>query len=321
MPGIYQLHIPLPNNPLKVLNSYLIRGRDHSLLVDTGFNWPECYAAQIESIKQLGLDWNQIDFFITHLHADHSGLVFVLSTDNSQIFCSETDGYIIENAGTEAFWEKADAFFKSHGYPAEYLKAQRSSFQGAIPSAAKPINYVKEGDILNYGDYRFTCISTPGHTPGHMCLYEADKKFLIAGDMVLSNITSNITARLDVEDALGNYLDSLDKLDAMEIAAIIPGHREIIYDHHSRIAELKKHHDVRLKEVMSILGHGPMNGYQVASRMTWDMVYDRWEDVASYQQWFATGEAVAHLEHLHHLHMIEKKQVDGSIVYQLPSEC
>lgn len=41
MPNIFQLKIPLPGNPLKVLNSYLIKGKERSPLVDNGFNWPE----------------------------------------------------------------------------------------------------------------------------------------------------------------------------------------------------------------------------------------------------------------------------------------
>lgn len=319
LPGIFQLEIPLPNNPLRVLNSYLIKGIGKNLLVDTGFNWPECYQAQIGAIKTLDLDWANIDFFITHLHADHSGLVFILAGKSSQIFSSEVDWHIIKNAGTNEFWERTDAFYESHGYPAEYLKVQRGSFQDAIPSVIKPVTYVQEGERLYYGEYQFTCISTPGHTPGHMCLYEVEKKLLIAGDMILSNISSNITARPNVDDALGDYFNSLDKLDAMDIDMVIPGHRSIIYDHHQRIAELKEHHQVRLNEVIKILEKGPMNGYQVASKMHWDMVYNKWEDVSIYQQWFATGEVVAHLEHLYQLRLVEKKQVGNKIIYQLPS--
>ena len=40
LPGIFRLPIPLPRNPLRELNAYLIRGRDRSLLIDTGFHLP-----------------------------------------------------------------------------------------------------------------------------------------------------------------------------------------------------------------------------------------------------------------------------------------
>lgn len=319
LPGVYQSEIPMPNNPLKALNSYLIKGNRRNLLVDTGFNLPECYTVQIEFIEELGLNWADIDFFISHLHADHSGLVSALATEASKIFCSEIDGDIIECLGTKAYWDAADAFYEQIGYPPDYFKAQRGGFQKSIPAIAQPFSYLNESDILHYGGYHFECIMTPGHTPGHICLYEPKKKFLLAGDTILSGISPNITIRLDYNDALGDYLNSLDKLDAMEIDMVLPGHRGIIYDHHSRIAELKEHHRVRLDEVMVILNQGPMNGYQVANRMHWDMTYNTWDDVSIYQQWFATGEAVAHLEHLYRLRLIEKKQVDHKILYQLPS--
>jgi hypothetical protein len=40
-PDIFRIPIPLPRNPLRAINTYLIRGRDRSLLVDTGMNRPE----------------------------------------------------------------------------------------------------------------------------------------------------------------------------------------------------------------------------------------------------------------------------------------
>lgn len=41
-PDIYRIEVPLPNNPLRYLNSYVVRGRDRFLVIDTGFNRPEC---------------------------------------------------------------------------------------------------------------------------------------------------------------------------------------------------------------------------------------------------------------------------------------
>jgi glyoxylase-like metal-dependent hydrolase (beta-lactamase superfamily II) len=61
-----------------------------------------------------------------------------------------------------------------------------------------------------------------------MCLYEPVRKFLISGDLILANISSNITARFDVADALGNYLESLERVYKMDIKLVLPGHRAII---------------------------------------------------------------------------------------------
>jgi len=48
----------------------------------------------------------------------------------------------------------------------------------------------KDNDKLNVGEYKFICVETPGHTKGHICLYEPDKKILFSGDHILGNITA-----------------------------------------------------------------------------------------------------------------------------------
>jgi glyoxylase-like metal-dependent hydrolase (beta-lactamase superfamily II) len=55
--GIYRLEIPMPGNPLKALNSYLIKGEKKHLLIDTGFNWSECREAQLNGMASLGIEW------------------------------------------------------------------------------------------------------------------------------------------------------------------------------------------------------------------------------------------------------------------------
>ena len=55
-PDIYNLYVPLPDNPLKNLNCYIIKTDDRSLVIDTGFNRPECLEAMTEGLKELDID-------------------------------------------------------------------------------------------------------------------------------------------------------------------------------------------------------------------------------------------------------------------------
>ncbi len=79
VPNLYRAEIPLPRSPLKWLNSYIVKGGDRFLIIDTGFNRQECLDAMNASLQKLGVDLNKTDFFITHLHADHMGLVGTLA--------------------------------------------------------------------------------------------------------------------------------------------------------------------------------------------------------------------------------------------------
>lgn len=320
LPGIYQLKIPLPKNPLKHLNSYLIRGKRKNLLIDTGFNWPECKEAQLKGMAALGVKWSEVDFFITHVHGDHSGLVYALAGIDSTVYCSKTDTDIMRACMTADYWKQINAFYFSNGFPKTGMSNQGETITNFISGSDMNFTYVQDGDVIEVGNYHLVCTTTPGHTPGHMCLYEPNHKFLVSGDHILAHITSNITHWEEADDSLGNYLASLDKTDDMDIRLVLPGHREIIHDHHQRIAELKNHHANRLQEIRSILKKEAMSAFQVASLMHWDMTYDSWDDFPSFQKWFATGEAIAHLEHLMMRNEVQGIHEEERLIYSLVKE-
>ena len=133
---------------------------------------------------------------------------------------------------------------------------------------------------------------------GHRCLHEPDQKILVAGDHILIDITPNIQCWSDSENPLKNYLESLDKVNRLDIELTLPGHRRLITDPAERIMQLKEHHSRRLKEVVAILSNEPQHAFQVASQMSWDLRASSWDDFPRAQKWFATGEALAHLRFL-----------------------
>ena len=54
--GLYRIPVPLPGNPLRELNSYLLRGRERSLLIDTGFRQEEGRRALFAGLAELDVD-------------------------------------------------------------------------------------------------------------------------------------------------------------------------------------------------------------------------------------------------------------------------
>ena len=316
LPSLFRVEVPLPNSPLKFLNSYVIRSSDRNLIVDTGLNRKECLDAMQSGLQQLDIDLGKTDFFITHLHADHFGLLSKLVTGTSQVFFNRPETELIEASG---WWERMIAYAAKNGFPENELREAIRSHPGReFGSQWVPeINILQDGDEIIAGDYHFQCVSTPGHSMGHTCLYEPDKKILVAGDHILIDITPNIQCWSDEQNPLQNYLASLDKVNELEIDLVLPGHRRLITDHKARIAELKEHHERRLRELLSILGDDPRNAFQVASRMTWDLDCDSWEEFPRAQKWFATGEAIAHLRYLQRKGLIVRKDGDRVTSYSL----
>ena len=318
MPNLYRLKIPLPESPLKYLNSYVIRDPGRSLIIDTGLNRRECLEAMQAGLDRVGIDLKKTDIFITHLHADHFGLVGKLATDTSDVYFSRPEKELMES------WEGFGAMIAyagRNGFPENELRAALDKHPGAkygsewIPE----LKVLEDGDKINAGDYHFTCVTTPGHTIGHICLYEPDRKLLVAGDHILIDITPNIQCWSDLQNPLKHYLASLDKVAGLQIDLVLPGHRRLIRNPKARIEELKLHHRRRLEEVLTILEGRSMTAFEVASRMTWDLRYESWNDFPVAQRWFATGEAISHLRYLEEEGRVLRKVQDKLTRYCLSS--
>jgi glyoxylase-like metal-dependent hydrolase (beta-lactamase superfamily II) len=316
LPDLYRIQIPLPDSPLKYLNSYVLRSAERNLIVDTGLNRSACLNAMHEGLRELNIDLNRTDFFITHLHADHFGLVTRLTTDNSRIYFNRPEAELIET------WEGFEPMIKyagTNGFPENQLRAALEQHPGhKFASDWNPdLNILCDGDIFPVGDYRFRCIETPGHTPGHICLYEPTKKIMIAGDHILGDITPNIQCWADDTNPLKQYLASLDKVIDLEVALVLPGHRRLFRNYRQRIEELRDHHENRIDEVRHILGEGPKTAFRTAAGMKWDIDCDSWEQFPVAQKWFATGEAIAHLRYLEQQHEVLRETQSKIITYAL----
>jgi len=319
LPNIYKIEIPLPKNPLKAINSYVIKGDKRNLVIDTGMNRVECHEALVSGLTKINVDLENTDFFITHYHIDHSGLVSSLVNPGSKVYASENDGKVINSAtGSDAhqYWVQLQNYAAKHGFPVELIEEVNVSHPGHLykPEHILKITSVMEGDIIKIGGYNFRCLITPGHTGGHVCLYEKERKILVSGDHVLGNITPNISQFSEGEDALANYLKSLDKVAALEVDLVLPAHQGIFTDCKKRIRELKEHHFSRVEEVWNIIKeHQSINAYETAARMTWDM-RGAWEDYPVQQKWFAHGEAIAHLEYLYGLGRLALNSGDNGLI-------
>jgi len=319
-PNLYHTEIPLPKNPLKSLNSYIVKGDDRFLIIDTGFNREECLNAMNASLQALEVDLNKTDFFITHLHADHMGLLGTLISDNSKAYFNHHETKTINTFRIEGtpFQKLLDVYI-ANGFAAESARISMESHPGLKYSSRRMIDFtcVGDGDVIDIGDFHFQCVATPGHSPGHTCLYEPEKKILFAGDHILFDITPNITYWMDMGDSLEQYLASLEKVNALETELVLTGHRRLVHDLHGRVRELQEHHSARLNEVLVALSEGEKNIYQIAPHISWDITAKTWEEFPPPQKWFAFGETMAHVIYLENRGKISRKHRNGTITYVL----
>ena len=293
--GLYRIPVPLPGNPLRELNSYLLRGRERSLLIDTGFRQEEGRRALFAGLAELDVDPRDVDVALTHLHSDHSGLAPEVVGETGWIYVSGPDRAYLEQP-EEAKWAHTDAFYISEGFPPELLAQNRANPARALaPVPTGRYRTLEPGAVLEAGGRRLTCLPAPGHTPGQLCFWDESDGILFTGDHVLFDISPNITPWNGMEDALGCYLDSLRAVRELPARLALPGHRRP-GALAPRVDALLEHHARRLDELTAILRARPgSTAYEAAAHMTWNIRSRSWDDFPLAQKWFAVGECIAHL--------------------------
>ncbi|MDR1134881.1 MAG: MBL fold metallo-hydrolase [Clostridiales Family XIII bacterium] len=318
MDDFYRISVPLPKNPLKELNSYFIRGDESDLLIDLGFRMHACRDALESGLAELNSAPERRDILLTHLHADHSGLVNDFIAPGRRIFLSDIDlRYLLRiiSGDTRA---ATHLRFTTEGFPDELLsRIEKTNLTKiyALGVDGARCQGLLDGEILNIGAYRLQTVLVPGHTPGNAMFWMEEQKTMITGDHVLFDITPNITAWVDVEDSLGDYIHSLKKGFDYPVEHSLPSHREP-GNYHERVNDLIVHHEHRLEHVHNIIIDAPgLSAYEIASRMKWKIRSKSWDTFPPMQKWFAMGECLSHLDYLRLRKKIYRIQAEHAYIY------
>ena len=174
-PSIYQLEIPLRNNPLKALNCFIIKG-EKSLVIDTGFDTEENRDLLLNTLKELEIDPKKTSLFLTHLHSDHTGLASYLAEEGVQVYMGAIDGRIFTESTHEnsPHWMRIKNLAKLQGLEPDGLDIKDHPGFRYRPKALPPLHTTKEGHVFEIGDYHLEVIDLHGHTPGLQALYDKE---------------------------------------------------------------------------------------------------------------------------------------------------
>jgi glyoxylase-like metal-dependent hydrolase (beta-lactamase superfamily II) len=188
---------------------------------------------------------------------------------------------------------------------------------------AYPDRVLDGGEEIPCGRFAFKVIWTPGHSAGHICLYDARNKILLSGDHVLPHITPSVGMHVQTpSNPLADYLDSLRLIGRLEAELVLPGHGEPFQGLPERTSQLIAHHQRRLEEVIELLTNRPgvhMTGFALASRMIWSRRRS-WDDLTAFERRMAVTEALAHVELLHARGQVSKRCEEGEITYFVAAE-
>jgi glyoxylase-like metal-dependent hydrolase (beta-lactamase superfamily II) len=276
--------------------------------------WENIFATQLNGLPIVRV-------IATHCHPDHVGLADWICTRWNVPLWMTTGEYTFArmmSAGLPGADGTANfPFFKKHGLvdPAMVaeLEGRRSYYPTMVPSV--PTSYVRmhDGQTFRIGQFCWKVITGFGHSPEHAALYCDDLKVMIAGDMVLPRISTNVSVfAIEPEsNPVQQYMDSLTKFkDLPPDTLILPSHGKPFRGLHTRITQLRDHHAARLQEVLEACVT-PQSAADIVPIM-----FKRQLD--AHQLTFAMGEALAHLHKLW-LDGILKREIfpDGTIRFNI----
>lgn len=300
-PGVLSVPVIFPNNPMRYTLSYVLVGGDECVVVDPGFDSDEGHAQLTAALARLDVGPREITGIIaTHFHTDHLGMAARLSRGSGAwIALGENERRYISDyvdAGEESLLDQAR--MRTWGVPADRVPEAAMSPAGlrSLRELADADRRLAHSETIRVAGRTLRVMATPGHTPGHICLWDDDRGLVLAGDHVLPRISPNVSLEIRGDsDPLRHNIESLRQISSHDDYEVCPAHEYRFRGVAVRARALRAHIDERSREVMEVLGTGASSVHEVASRLTWSR---GWESLGRLQFRLALSETAAHIQYL-----------------------
>ena len=323
-PRVQWLRMPLPF-ALDHINLWLLADTEDSFtLVDCGIGDAPTRALW-EHHCTTTLAARPIRHIIaTHCHPDHIGNAAWLSAKfGVPVTMTQTEyltAHAIANEHSGYSVVATNDFFARHGMAAAelaVLERRGNRYRGLVPELPAHFDRLYEGDTRHAGGTKWRIVEGHGHSPEHASLYSAERGVLIAGDMLLPKISTNVSVgTVDPDgDPLRRFLDSLAVFATLPAdTLVLPSHGLPFRGIPLRVAQLRVHHEARLGELVDAV-HASFMPLSAADLVP--VLFRRELDVQ--QRFFAMGEAIAHLNFLWHAGRLTRRvAANGTIRFVTP---
>lgn len=301
-PGVWSIPVTIPDNPLRYTLCYLLLADSGVVVVDPGWDSETGWADLQRGLATADVPADRISgIVVTHVHLDHHGLSRRLSEASGAWIAMHAEevqalpARISQTVGPDG----GRAWLARCGAPDEMMAEFNQDLADTLGifRLADPDMLLQNGETLDLPGRRIRVVWTPGHTPGHICLYDADYDLLLTGDHLLPRISPNIGIFPGgLKSPLTSYLDSLRVMPGFDSAEALPAHEYRFRGIAGRSQAIARHHDVRAREVLDIVAAaGQPTIWAVTERLTWSRT---WDEITGFMRRAALAETAAHIEYL-----------------------
>jgi glyoxylase-like metal-dependent hydrolase (beta-lactamase superfamily II) len=326
-PGILRMQLPISMPGLGHVNCYALQDERGVAIVDPGLPGPQSWRALVDRLGKAGYKPKHVHtVVVTHSHPDHFGGAGKLRHDVGADIVSHTtfrtwfnpseDEDVDADSPTPARspWEQkvpwsSTATFK----PPIKRRLKYTAFRPLMKRwlhTPTPSIRLADADVITLAGREWVALHTPGHTPDHLCLYDAAEGIVLSGDHVLPTITPHISGLHAGEDPLTAFFTSLDRMTTLEgVTQVLPAHGHPFADLATRAEEIRLHHVERLGTLKSASAEigGPAS------------VHDLMQHLFRERSWgpMAESETYAHLEHLRLTGAAERIEEADRFLYEV----
>lgn len=310
--GIHMIRAPLPFDSPPSVNVYLIESSQGLLMIDCGVDWDEGRQAISSGLAALEMDESAVHtLLVSHLHSDHVGMAKRLVEELGCRFVMHERASKLVDVYNDSpgYQERLTALARRHGMPASSIPASTTVVKpDYMPFLDPPDQTVVDGELIDLGDRSLQVLHTPGHEPAHICVRDTRTGVLFSGDHILPRISPVIMYDIGLEDPLGDYLDSLQRIIELGAGLTYPAHGTIVERGDDRARQILLHHERRLVDMAELVAERDTNAWRV-------MLKSFRPNLDAIQSRLAFLETISHLEHLRITGRTRSNSDEDLIVY------
>ena len=272
LPGVWRLRLPLPWPVVPHVNAYAIAAGSGVVLVDTGLAGPGALGQLERALDQANLKLEHVRLLVcTHAHADHYGLAGpIVDATGCELWMHPNHAHTTRAAADpDRMLERRIEVALHSGVPAAALDQYRESRRGqgmGIERVVLPDRHLLPGVEVETDVGVFGVHETPGHAPSHVVLHEPESGLLLSGDHLLGRISLYYDWGY-TPDPAGEFLRSLDVVDALDATLCLSGHGRPFRDVHAHVEGNRSRVAERMSRVRAALADGPHTPFETVPRL------------------------------------------------------